>query len=148
MLTRLKLTRGEGQLVEPSSQLSRRRTTQSPQASRIFSRSVAHEESHETLTLEDETFRKDFYDMTEMVKVLFEERNAQILQREMKIVVIKIQKEMEGMVILHLLHLHLPPLLPFHNHLQIIQNNMVKFLYKLLFLILILSLNFICTMER
>jgi hypothetical protein len=27
MLTRLKLTRGEGQLVEPSSQLSRRRTT-------------------------------------------------------------------------------------------------------------------------
>jgi hypothetical protein len=63
MLTRLKLTRGEGQLVEPSSQLSRRRTTQSPQASRRHSPSMAHEESHETLTSEDETFRKDFYDM-------------------------------------------------------------------------------------
>jgi hypothetical protein len=33
---------------------------------------------------------------------------AQILQEVMKIVVIKLQKEMEGMVILHLLHLHLP----------------------------------------
>jgi hypothetical protein len=37
-----------------------------------------HEESHETLTSEDETFRKYFYDMTEMVKVLFEERNARL----------------------------------------------------------------------
>jgi hypothetical protein len=64
----LKLTRGEGQLVEPSSQLSRRRTTQSPQASRRYSPSMAHEKNHETLTSKDETFRKDYYDMTEMVK--------------------------------------------------------------------------------
>jgi hypothetical protein len=71
ILTRLKLTRGEGQLVEPSSQLSRRRTTQSLQASRRHSPSMAHEESHETLTSEDETFRKYFYDMTKIVKVLF-----------------------------------------------------------------------------
>ena len=35
-----------------------------------------HEESHENLTSQDETFRKDFYDMIEMMKVLFEERNA------------------------------------------------------------------------
>jgi hypothetical protein len=42
MLTSLKLTRGEGQLVEPSSQLSRRRTIKSPQVSRIFSPSMAH----------------------------------------------------------------------------------------------------------
>jgi hypothetical protein len=78
MLTRLKLTRGEGQLVEPSSQLSRRRTTQSPPASRIYSPSMDHEESHETLPSKDETFRKYFYDMTEMVKFFFEERNARL----------------------------------------------------------------------
>jgi hypothetical protein len=78
MLRRLNLTIGEGQLVDPSSQLSRRRTTQSPQASRRYSPSMAHEESHETLTSEDETFRKDFYDMTEMVKFLFEERNTRL----------------------------------------------------------------------
>jgi hypothetical protein len=36
------------------------------------------EESHETLTSENETFRKSFYDMTEMVKVLFEEINARL----------------------------------------------------------------------
>jgi hypothetical protein len=72
MLTRLKLTRGECQLVEPSSKLSRRRTTHSPQASRRYSQRMDHEESHETLTSEDETFRKDFYDMAEMMKVLFE----------------------------------------------------------------------------
>ena len=100
---------------------------------------MAHEESHETLTSEDETFKKDFYDMTKMVKVLFEERNtrlqgkSQILQEVMNIVVIRLQKEMEGMVILHLPHLHIPLLLPFHNHLQILQKNMVKLLYKLLF---------------
>jgi hypothetical protein len=55
-LPRLKLTKGEGQIVEPSSQLSRIITTQSPQASRRYSPSMAHEESHETLNSEDETF--------------------------------------------------------------------------------------------
>jgi hypothetical protein len=86
-----------------------------------------------------------------MVKVLFEERN-EILQGESsnppkgnEIVVIKLQREMEGVVILHL---HLPPLTPFHNHLQILQKDMVKILYKLLCLSLILSLNYQCTMER
>jgi hypothetical protein len=76
MLTRLNLTREEGQLVEPSSQLSRRRTIKSPQASRRYSISMAHEESHVTLPSEEENFRNDFYDMTKMVKVLFEEINA------------------------------------------------------------------------
>ena len=72
---------------------------------------MAHEESHETLTSEDETFRKYFYDMIKMVKVLFEERNARFQgeisnpPRGNDIVVIKLQKEMEGMVIHHLLHL-------------------------------------------
>ena len=69
MLTRLNLTRGEGQLVEPSSQLSRKRTIKSPQASRIYSPSMAHEESHGTLPSEEETFRKASCDMTVMVKV-------------------------------------------------------------------------------
>jgi hypothetical protein len=76
MLIRLNLTRGEGQLVDPSSQLSRRRTTKSHQASRRYSPSMAHEQSHGTLPSKEETFRKSFYDMTETVKVLFEERNA------------------------------------------------------------------------
>jgi hypothetical protein len=78
MLTWLKLTRGEGKLVEPSSQLSRRRTIHSAQASRIHSPSMSHEESHEIPTSEEETFIKDFYDMIEMVKVLYEERNARL----------------------------------------------------------------------
>jgi hypothetical protein len=64
MLTRLKLIRGEGKLVEPSSQLSRRRTIHSPQASRRHSPSMALEKSHEIPTSEEETFRKAFYDMT------------------------------------------------------------------------------------
>jgi hypothetical protein len=63
MLTRLKLTRGEGQLVEPSSQLSRRRTIHSPQDSRRHSPSMDNEESHEIPASKDETFRKSFYDM-------------------------------------------------------------------------------------
>jgi hypothetical protein len=78
MLTRLRLSRGEGQLAKPSSQLSRRRTTQSPQASSLYSSSTTHEEIHETLPSEDATFRKAFYDTTKMAKVLFEERNARL----------------------------------------------------------------------
>ena len=115
---------------------------------------MAHEESHETLTLEDETFIKYFYDMTKMVKVLFEERNARLQgessnpPRGNEDSGDKTPKGMEGMVILHLLHLHIPLFLPFHNHLQILQKNMVKFLHILLFLSLILSLNCLCTMER
>jgi hypothetical protein len=64
MLTRLKLIRGEGQLVEPISQLSIIRTIQSPQASRRCSPSMAHGESHENIPSEDEYFRKAFMDMT------------------------------------------------------------------------------------
>jgi hypothetical protein len=33
---------------------------------------MAREESHEIPTSEEETFRKSFYDMTTMVKFLFE----------------------------------------------------------------------------
>jgi hypothetical protein len=78
MLTRLKLTRGEGQLVEPSSHPSRRKVILSPQASRRHSPSMAHEESHENIPTEDENLIKDFMDMREMMKVLMEERNARL----------------------------------------------------------------------
>jgi hypothetical protein len=73
--------------------------------------------------------------MTKEMKFLFEERNARLQG-----------KSSNGDTL---------PLSPpsstsstFQNHLQILQKNMVKFLHKLLFLILILSLNFLCTMER
>jgi hypothetical protein len=68
MLTRLNLTRGEDQLVEPSSQLSRRRTIKSPQSLRRYSPSMDHEDSHGTLPSEEETFRKFFYDMIEIAR--------------------------------------------------------------------------------
>ena len=62
--------------MEPSSQLSRMRTIQSPQVAREHSPSMAHEESHEVPTSDEESFKKAFYDMAGMVKILFEERNA------------------------------------------------------------------------
>jgi hypothetical protein len=80
MLTRLKLTRGEGQLVEPSSHPSRRKHIQSPQVSRRHSPSMAHEESHERVPAEDEDLRKAVMEMREMMKILME-RNA-LLQGE------------------------------------------------------------------
>jgi hypothetical protein len=78
MLTRLKLIRGEGQLVEPSSHPSRRKIISSPQASRRHSPSMAHEESHEHIPIEDEDLRKAFMEMREMMKLLMEERNTRL----------------------------------------------------------------------
>jgi hypothetical protein len=72
MLTRLKLTRGEGQLVEPSSHPSRRNLISSPQVSRRHSPSMAHEESHEHIPTKDEDLRKDIMEMREMMKILME----------------------------------------------------------------------------
>ena len=63
MLTRLKPTRGEGQLVEPSSHLSRRKLISSPQVSRRHSPSMVHEESHEHVPAEDEDLRKVVMEM-------------------------------------------------------------------------------------
>jgi hypothetical protein len=60
MLTRLKLTRGEGQLVEKSSHPSRRKLISSPQVSRRHSPSMAHEESHEHISAKDEDLIKAF----------------------------------------------------------------------------------------
>jgi hypothetical protein len=77
MLTRLKLTRGEGQLVEPSSHPSRRKHIPSPQVSRRHSTSMAHEESHEHVLAENEDFIKVVMEMREMMKILIE-RNARL----------------------------------------------------------------------
>ena len=72
MLTRLKLIRGEGQLVEPSSHPSRRKHIQSPQVSGTHSPSMAHEESHECVPAENEDLKKDVMEMREMMKILME----------------------------------------------------------------------------
>jgi hypothetical protein len=72
MLTRLKLTRGEGQLVEPSSHPTRRKNIPSSQVSGRNSPSMAHAESHERVPAEDEDLRKDFMEMRNMMKILME----------------------------------------------------------------------------
>jgi hypothetical protein len=77
MLTRLKLTRGEGQVVEPSSHPSRRKHIQSPQVSRRHSPSMAHEESHKHVPAEDEDLRKAIMKIREMMKILIE-RNTRL----------------------------------------------------------------------
>jgi hypothetical protein len=77
MLTRLKITRGEGQIVEPSSHPSRRKIISSPQVSRRHSPSIAHEQSHEHTPTEDEDLRKDVMEMREMMKILME-RNTRL----------------------------------------------------------------------
>jgi hypothetical protein len=78
MLTRLKITRGEGQLVEPSSHPSRRNIISSLDASRRHSPSMVHKESHEHIPTEDEDIRKAFMEMREMMKLLMEERNTRL----------------------------------------------------------------------
>jgi hypothetical protein len=56
----------------------RKRTIKSPQVSRGYSPSMTHEDIHGTFPSEEETFKKYFFDMDEMVKVLFDERNARL----------------------------------------------------------------------
>jgi hypothetical protein len=58
MLTRLKLTRGEGQLVEPSSYLTRRKQFHSLQVAKRHSPSMANAEDHECVPAEEEDFRQ------------------------------------------------------------------------------------------
>ena len=84
MLTRLKLKRGEGNIVRASSQFgTRTRRTHLPQSPPQFSPevvpkalvSMCHEGGDDNMLDEDKTFRKYLFDMTQMVKVLYEERN-------------------------------------------------------------------------
>ena len=79
MLTRLKLKRGEGKLVGASPQSSSRRThfpqsppQVSPQYSPKASPVMAHQGEFENKIEYEKSFRKAFFDMTEMVKFLYE----------------------------------------------------------------------------
>jgi hypothetical protein len=74
MLTRLKLTRGEGQLVEPSSHPKRRKIIHSPQVLERHSPSMAHEESHERVLAENEDLREAIMELREMMKILMERK--------------------------------------------------------------------------
>jgi hypothetical protein len=57
MLTRLNFTRGEGQLMEPSSYPTRRKKFHSPQVAERHSPSMAHAENHEHVPDEEEYLR-------------------------------------------------------------------------------------------
>jgi hypothetical protein len=72
MLTRLKLTRGEGQLVEPSSYPTRRKQIHSPQVSERHSASMTRAESHECVPAENEDLREAVMELREMMKILME----------------------------------------------------------------------------
>jgi hypothetical protein len=72
MLTRLKLTIGEGQLVEPSSYPTRRKQFHSPQVSERHSPSMAHAESHERVPNEEEYLRQAVIELRNMRKILLE----------------------------------------------------------------------------
>jgi hypothetical protein len=72
MLTRLKLTRGEGQPVEPSSYPTRRKSFHSPQVPERHSPTMAHAEDHERVPDEEADFRKTIIQMRDMMKVIME----------------------------------------------------------------------------
>ena len=85
MLTRLKLKRGEGKLVESPVVGSRGRRERLPNYSTLahpqvkFESSVSLYHEGEPIMIEDErAFRKAFFNMIEMVKVLYEERNVRM----------------------------------------------------------------------
>lgn len=85
MLTRLKLKRGEGKLVESPTVWSRGRRERLPKSSTPIHPQVEVESlvsmSHEVepIMIENErAFKKALFDLTEMVKVLYEERNVRI----------------------------------------------------------------------
>jgi len=73
MLTRLKLKRGEAVLEEPNPQIGSRRS-QNPQTPLV----MEHEEGHEIMSEDERDFRNAFYDVSEIVKVLYEERTIRL----------------------------------------------------------------------
>ena len=87
MLTKLKLKRGEGKLVGAGSLVrARRRRAQLPQSPPQDSPQIAVEASirisleggNDNMSEDEKAFRKAFFDMTKMVKVLYEERNTRL----------------------------------------------------------------------
>jgi hypothetical protein len=73
MLTRLKLTRGEGELVDPSSYPTRRKQFHSPQVAERHSLSMAHAEDHERVPNEEEDFRRTIIQLRDMMKFIMEQ---------------------------------------------------------------------------
>ena len=86
MLTRLKLKGGEGNLVGIPKVGSRGRRERLPQSPTPIQPQVAvetpkimsHEGEPTNMTEDEKAFRKDFFDMIEMVKVLYEDRNTRL----------------------------------------------------------------------
>jgi hypothetical protein len=72
MLTRLKLTRGEGQIVEPISYPIRRKQFHSPQVAKRLSPSMAHANDHERVPAEEEDFRQTIIQLRDMMKFMME----------------------------------------------------------------------------
>ena len=86
MLTSLKLKTGEGKMVESLEVGSKGRRARLPQSpSPILpqflvetSVSMSHEGEPTNMIEDEKTFKKAFFDMTKMVKVLYEERNSRL----------------------------------------------------------------------
>ena len=81
MLTRLTLKRGEGKLVVASPQVRSRRAhfpQYPPQISPNASPVKAHEGELENMSEDEKAFKKEFFDMTQIAKVLYEERNTRL----------------------------------------------------------------------
>jgi hypothetical protein len=72
MLTRLKLTRGEGQLVDPSSYPTRKKKFRSPQIAERHSPSMAHADDHEHVPDEEVDLRQNIMQMRDIMKVMLE----------------------------------------------------------------------------
>jgi len=88
MLTRLKLKRRVGKLVESPIVGSRGRRERFPKSSTpvhpqvaevvVESLEIMSHEGEPIMIKDENTFRKDFFDMTEIIKVLYEERNRKM----------------------------------------------------------------------
>ena len=86
MLTRLKLKRGEGKLVGSPEVGSRGRMESFPQYPTPLHPQVAvetlermsHEGEPANMTEDEKVFKKAFFDMTKMVKVIYEQGNNRL----------------------------------------------------------------------
>ena len=85
IITRVKLKRGEGNIVGTISQASSRRAhfpqyppPVSPQVSQNASPVMTHEGEPNNMTEDERDFRKLLFEITEMVKFIYEERNSRL----------------------------------------------------------------------
>ena len=83
MLTRLKLKRGEGHLVSAQSNPQPRRAREPPPRAIEAASSMSSREGEAPEDIdpkeEEWVFRKAFLDMTEMVRILYQERNDRLV---------------------------------------------------------------------